>query len=31
MTIRITPSAIEVQGAFDSGVATKVTGTDKTE
>jgi type VI secretion system secreted protein VgrG len=31
MTIRITPSAIDVKGRFDSGVATKVTGTDKTE
>lgn len=31
MTIRLTPSSIDVCGPFESGVATKVTGTDKTE
>jgi type VI secretion system secreted protein VgrG len=31
MTIRLTPSSIDVKGPFDSGVDTKVTGTDKTE
>jgi len=30
MTIRLTPSSIDVQGPVDSGVDTKVTGTDKT-
>lgn len=31
MTIKITPSSIDVQGPFGSGVKTKVTGTDKTD
>jgi type VI secretion system secreted protein VgrG len=31
MTIRLTPSSIDVKGPFDSGVDVKVTGTDKTE
>jgi type VI secretion system secreted protein VgrG len=31
MTIHLTPSSIDVKGSFQSGVATKVTGTDKTE
>jgi type VI secretion system secreted protein VgrG len=31
MTVKMTPSSIDVQGPFDSGVDTKVTGTDKTE
>jgi type VI secretion system secreted protein VgrG len=30
MTIRLTPSSIDVKGPFDSGVDVKVTGTDKT-
>jgi type VI secretion system secreted protein VgrG len=30
MTVRMTPSSIDVKGPFDSGVDTKVTGTDKT-
>jgi type VI secretion system secreted protein VgrG len=30
MTIKMTPSSIDVKGPFDSGVDVKVTGTDKT-
>ena len=30
-TIEMTPSSITINGPFDSGVATKVTGTEKTE
>lgn len=31
MTIKMTPTSIDVQGPFESGVKTKVTGTDKTD
>jgi type VI secretion system secreted protein VgrG len=31
MTVKMTPSSIDVRGPFESGVKTKVTGTDKTD